>query len=140
MNTLTRWLAFSSSLAIALGAAGAAFAQVVAVSPTSQTIQLSGKSGGDKKDNSCAGFIASAPNHIIQVTADTNLQFTLQAQGGQPALLIRSAAGQDFCVPADSYSGGKVQIPGRWSKGNYSVFVGDRAHGSYPYTLSISRS
>lgn len=139
MKTLTRWLAIPTSLAIVVGSMSIALSQIVAVTPTSQPIQLTGTSGGDKKDASCAGYIASSPNHVIQVTEDSNLQFTLQA-AGSPALLIRSSTGQDFCVPADSYSGGKVQIPGRWSKGNYSVFIGDRAHGRHPYTLLVSRS
>jgi hypothetical protein len=138
MKTLIRWLAIPTTLAIALGTIDSVLSQTIAISPTSQTIQLSGTSGGDKKDKSCAGYIGSAPNHVIQVTEDSNLTFTLKASGGQPALLIRSAAGKDFCVPADSYSGGKVDIPGRWGKGNYSIFIGDRANGKHPYTLSIS--
>jgi hypothetical protein len=139
MNKLTRWLAIPTTLAIALGTTTAALSQMVAITPNSPTIELTGMSGGGNKDKSCAGYIAATPNHTIQITEDSSLQFTLQASGGQPALLIRSASGQDFCVPADSYSGGKVQIPGRWSKGNYSVFVGDRANGQHSYTLTISR-
>jgi hypothetical protein len=76
---------------------------------------------------------------VVQVAEDANLRITLQA-GGQPSLLIRNPSGQEFCVPADSYSGGKIDIPGRWTKGNYSVYVGDRSNGQYPYTLSISHN
>ncbi len=126
-------------LAIALGTASEALSQTVAITSTSPVIQLNGTSGGAKKDAGCAGFIAAAPNHVIQVAEDANLQFTLQSSG-EPSLLIRSASGQVFCVPADSYSNGKITIPGRWSKGTYSVFVGDRANGQHPYTLSISHS
>lgn len=140
MNKQTWWLAIPTALAIGLGTIETALSQTVAVSPNSRPIELSGMSGGGNKDKSCAGFIAAAPNHTIQVTADSSLQFTLQAAGGQPALLIRGANGQDFCVPADSLSGGKIQIPGRWSKGNYSIFVGDRANGRHSYTLTISPS
>ena len=140
MKTFRRWLSIPIAAAIALGSASTVLSQAVAITPNSQTIQLNGTSGGSKQDGKgCAGSIAAAPNHVVQVTEDTNLQFTLQSSG-EPALLIRSSSGQDFCVPADSYSNGKITIPGRWNKGTYSVYVGDRAKGQHPYTLSISRS
>jgi hypothetical protein len=140
MKSFSYWFGVPLALAIALGAASTALSQPVAINSSSPAVQLNGTSGGSQKDSKgCAGFIAPAPNHVIQISEDTNLQFTLQSSG-QPALLIRSAAGQDFCVPADSYSNGKVTIPGRWVKGTYSVYVGDRANGQHSYTLSISRS
>lgn len=138
MNTLKRWLAVPTLLAIALSSAAALSQTVVAITANSQTIELRGTSGGSKKTSSCAGYISPSPNHVIQVAEDTNLRITLQA-GGQPALLIRNPEGQDFCVPADSYSGGRIDIPGRWTKGTYSLFVGDRGNGQYPYALSIIR-
>ncbi|MDX2239128.1 MAG: hypothetical protein NW224_00415 [Leptolyngbyaceae cyanobacterium bins.302] len=125
--------------AIATAAISPALSQPITVSPTSQPIQVSGMSGGSQKDKSCAGFIAASPNHTVQVTEDADLRFVLQGSG-QPALLIRSSTGQNFCVPADSYSQGKVEIPGRWRRGTYSVFVGDRANESHSYTLLISRN
>jgi hypothetical protein len=117
----------------------AAVSQSIAITPNSQPVEVNGTSGGTQKDKSCAGYIAASPNHTVQVMEDSNLLFRLQSSG-QPALLIRSATGQDFCVPADSFSGGKVEIPGRWSRGKYLVFVGDRAGGQHSYTLSISRN
>lgn len=140
MKTLARWLAIPATMALSLSVADIALSQLIAITPSSSTVQVKGTSGGTQADASCAKHIAGSPNHVIQVTEDTNLRFSLQAVGGEPALLIRSATGQDYCVPADSDSGGKVTIPGRWSKGNYSVFVGDRANGQFPYTLSISRN
>ncbi len=138
MNKYNLWLAIPTAIMVTLGGATAALSQArVAITPGSQTIELKGISGGSQKDKSCAGYIASTPNHMIQVEADTNLRLTLQAPG-QPALLIRSPSGQEFCVPADSYSGGRVDMPGRWTKGVYAVFVGDRANGQNPYTLSIT--
>jgi hypothetical protein len=132
------YLAIPTAFAIALGGANAAMSQAVAISSGAATVELSGKSGGSRVDGSCAGNIAATPNHTLTIPQDMNLRFTLQAKGGQPALLIRSASGQNFCVPADSYSEGRVVIPGRWEQGNYSIFVGDRANGSHSYTLSIS--
>ena len=139
MNTFKRWLAVPALLTIALSGTTALSQSTVAVTPDSQPIELRGTSGGSKKSNTCAGNIAPSPNHLIRVTEDTNLRITLQA-GGQPALLIRNPAGQDFCVPADSYSGGRIDVPGRWIKGTYSVFVGDRNNGQHPYALSIARN
>jgi hypothetical protein len=124
------------ALAIALGNVKAAISQTIKISSNSQPVQVSGQSGGDQL-NKCAGYISPTPNHVIQVTEDANLRFVLQG-GGQPALLIRGTNGQSFCVPADSYSDGKIEIPGRWPKGIYSVYVGDRANGHHAYTLGIS--
>ncbi|NJP08384.1 MAG: hypothetical protein HC866_02030 [Leptolyngbyaceae cyanobacterium RU_5_1] len=139
MNTVKRWLVIPIAIAILLGTAKVSFGQQITVSPGSQPIQVSGTSGGNQKDNGCAGYISTSPNHVVQVTEDADLRFVLQG-AGQPALLIRSSTGQNFCVPADSYSGGKVEIPGRWRKGTYSVYVGDRANGHHSYTLLISQS
>ena len=136
MKSHKRWSVVPTAIAAVLTLAGVASSQMVAVSPNSSKVTLDGTSGGSKKDPGCAGFIADVPNHTIQVTADSNLLFSLQG-AGQPTLLITGAQGQTVCVQADSLSGGKIEVPGRWSKGNYSVYVGDRAQGRNPYKLSI---
>lgn len=139
MLNLRQLPAIPIALVLAIATIKPALSQPITVSSTSQPIQLSGNSGGNQKDSSCAGFIAPSPNHVIQVVEDADLRFVLQG-AGQMALLIRSSTGQSFCVPADSYSQGKVVIPGRWHKGTYSVFVGDRANESHSYTLQIAQS
>ncbi len=135
-----RWSLIPLALAIALGSSEIAMSQPIMISSASLPVQVSGTSGGNQKDAGCAGYISATPNHVIQVTEDADLRFDLQGSGGQPALLIRGSTGQNFCVPADSYSNGKIEIPGRWRKGTYSVYVGDRTNGHYSYTLSISRN
>ncbi|HEY9617269.1 MAG TPA: hypothetical protein V6C64_10530 [Microcoleaceae cyanobacterium] len=140
MNTAIRWLIVSASVAGVLASTGRGLAQTIAINSGSNPIQVTGVSGGEQKDAGCAGYITATPNHKIEITEDSDLKFVLQANGGQPTLLIRSSTGQDFCVPSDKYSGGKVEIPGRWSKGTYDIFVGDRNQGHSPYTLSISRN
>jgi hypothetical protein len=137
MKSYLRWSVVPTAIAAVLALAGLASSQTVTIAPNSSAVTLNGTSGGSVKDSGCAGFIASSPNHTIQVTADSNLRFKLQG-AGQPTLLISGAQGQTVCVQADSLSGGKIEIPGRWSKGNYSVYVGDRAQGRNPYTLSIT--
>lgn len=139
MLSLNRLLAIPLATVMIAASSSSALSQPITISPTSQPIQVSGKSGGNQKDGGCAGFIAASPNHLVQVTEDTDLRFTLQGTE-RMALLIRSSTGQSFCVPADSYSQGKVEIPGRWRRGTYSVFIGDRANESNSYTLLISRN
>lgn len=137
MQASLRWSILPTTIAAVLAMSGMAFSQTVSIAPNAQPVSLSGISGGAKKDSGCAGFIADRPNHTVQVTADSNLKFTLQGSG-EPTLLITGTQGQTFCVQADRLSKGKVEIPGRWTKGTYSVFVGDRAQGRNPYTLSIA--
>lgn len=137
MKSHKRWSVVPTTIAAVLALAGVASGQVVAIAPNSPEVTLSGTSGGAKKDPGCAGFVAETPNHTIQVTADSNLRFSLQGTG-QPTLLIRGTKGQTVCVQADSMSNGKIEIPGRWSKGDYLVYVGDRAQVSNPYKLSIT--
>jgi len=139
MVNVRQWFVTPIAIAMTVTSINPVLAQMITIAPNSQPVQVNGMSGGSKKDASCAGFIAPSPNHVVQLTEDTDLRFALQG-AGQPALLIRSSTGQSFCVPADPYSNGKVEIPGRWRKGKYSVFVGDRANESHAYTLLISRS
>ncbi|MER3432622.1 MAG: hypothetical protein C4288_04130 [Leptolyngbya sp. ERB_1_1] len=136
MQASLRWSILPTAIAAVLAVSEMAFSQIVSIAPNAQPISLSGTSGGTKKDPGCAGYISDRPNHTVQVTTDSNLKFTLQGSG-EPTLLITGAQGQTFCVQADRLSKGKVEIPGRWTKGSYSVFVGDRAQGRNPYTLSI---
>lgn len=139
MLSLNRLFAIPLAASIMAVSSSPALSQPITISPNSQPIQVNGVSGGNQKDSGCAGFIAASPNHLVQVTEDTDFRFVLQGTE-KMALLIRSSNGQSFCVPVDSYSQGKVEIPGRWRKGTYSVFVGDRANESHSYTLLISRN
>ncbi|NDJ16301.1 hypothetical protein [Myxacorys almedinensis] len=137
MKLSAQWSIIPTAIATVFALSGLAASQPVSISPGSQSISLSGTSGGTRKDAGCAGYIAKMPNHTIQVTADTNLRLSLQGAGA-PTLLITGLQGQNICLQADKLSKGKIEIPGRWTKGTYSVFVGDRAQGQNPYTLSIA--
>jgi hypothetical protein len=137
MNASLRWSVIPTAIAAVLAIAQLASSQTVSITPDSEPVSLTGTSGGSKKGPGCSGFIADGPNHTIQVTADSNLRFTLQGSG-EPTLMIAGAQGQNFCVQADRLSNGKIEIPGRWTKGNYSIFVGDRTQARNPYTLSIA--
>lgn len=138
MQASLRWSILPTTIAAVFAMAGiAASQQTVSIASNAQAVTLNGTSGGDKKDPGCAGFVSDRPNHTVQVTADSNLTFTLQGSS-DATLLITGGQGQNFCVQADRLSNGKVEIPGRWTKGDYSVFVGDRKGGRNPYTLSIA--
>ena len=137
MKASFRWSVIPTVIAAVLAMAQFASSQIVSIASNSQPVSLNGTSGGSKKGPGCSGFISEAPNHTIQITADSNLRFTLQG-AGEPTLMITGAQGQTFCVQADRLSNGKIEIPGRWTRGTYQVFVGDRAQGRNPYTLSIA--
>lgn len=93
-----------------------------------------GTSGGAKTSN--CGNISDTPNQVIQVKESLPyLHLSVQSQG-QPTLLVEGPNGR-FCVLGDTALG-RPEISGYWQSGNYFLYVGDRADGQHPYTLSIS--
>lgn len=140
MKTRTQWLVVPTALAINLAVTGATLAEpsVLKINPNFQPdpLVVRGTSGGAKTSD--CGNIAAKPNQVIQVTKPLPyLRLSVQSDG-QPTLLIQGPGGR-FCVLADSYSAGKPEISGYWQPGRYSLYVGDRAQGQHPYTLSISK-
>ncbi|OLP16274.1 hypothetical protein BST81_21985 [Leptolyngbya sp. 'hensonii'] len=115
--------AYSSTLQVGVG-----------LNPDPQVLR--GTSGGSKSSD--CGFIATAPNEVIKVTQPIPyMRFSVQS-AGQPTLLIEGPTGR-FCVLADG-GGAGPQMSGFWAPGTYSVYIGDRAKGSNPYTLSLTQS
>ena len=140
MKRFIKWSCFTS-VAISFAVCGATFAQesVVKITPKSEPdpVVVRGTSGG--KESSDCGNIAATPSQIIQVTeALPYLRLQVKSQG-EPTLLIEGPGGRRFCVLADTQGGESPEIAGYWEEGNYSLFVGDRAQGQHPYTLSISQ-
>jgi hypothetical protein len=136
MNAM-RWSIVPTIFATVLATAGVGWSQSVAsVSASSGVVPLSGTS---LPVNSCTGAVPKTPSHVVKVTEDSNLRFTVESQASsQPTLLIRSETGKQFCVQANEFSGGRVEIPGRWGLGSYLIYVGDRAQQKVPYQLTIS--
>lgn len=139
MKTRIDWLVVPIALAVSLAVTAASLAEapVVRITPNldPDPLVVSGTSGGEKSSD--CGNIAAAPNHVVQVTeALPYLRLSVQS-AGQPTLMIDGPGGH-FCVLADSYSQGNAEISGYWKAGKYSLYVGDRAQGQHPYTLSIS--
>lgn len=140
MKKHINWLVFSSvAISFAMTVTTLAQASVVQVTAKLEPdpLVVRGRSGGEKSTD--CGNIAGSPSQIIQVKESVPyLRFSLQSEG-EPTLLIEGPEGRRFCVIADTKSGESPEIAGYWEAGRYSVYVGDRAQGQHPYTLSITR-
>lgn len=91
-----------------------------------------GTSGGGQNSGDC-GSISAAPNLQLQLTEQfTYLRFTVQG-AGQPTLLIEGPTGR-FCGLA------QPEISGFWKPGTYNIYVGDRAGGQHPFSLSVTKN
>ncbi len=140
MKTRTHGLIVPVVLAINLAFTQVTLAEAPVVQINSKfqpdPLVVRGTSGGAKSSD--CGNIAAKPNQVIQVKEPLPyLRLTVKS-AGQPTLLIQGPGGR-FCVLADRYSGGNPEISGYWQKGRYSLYVGDRAQGQHPYTLSVSQ-
>jgi hypothetical protein len=142
VNTLRRWTLLGSTIAVLtiglnLSSANYSTAQSAALTlQTGQTTTFEGTSSGPIQDKTCAGFIAKDANHRIKLDRSSNLSFTLEG-ANDATLLIIGSNDQRFCVQADPVSKGKVAIPGRWSTGNYDIFVGSRSGTRASYKVTI---
>lgn len=136
----TNWLVAPTALAITLAVTGVTLAETPVLQINSNfqpdPLTVRGTSGGAK--GSDCGNIATAPNQVIQVTQSLPYLRLSVESAGQPTLLIDGPSGR-FCVLADRFSGGKPEFSGFWQAGKYSLYIGDRAQGQHPYTLSISQ-
>ena len=129
MKPIDRWMLLPTAIAATFAMATLAAAEVQ--TPLAAAVTVSGSSG---QVQSQCGFIANAPSQVVVVNQATPLRFTVQGQG-QPTLWIRGPV--ERCVMADGYSGGKIEVPGIWEKGTYSVYVGNQVQAGQPYQLSI---
>ncbi|MBD2744576.1 hypothetical protein [Coleofasciculus sp. FACHB-1120] len=140
MKRLREWIVIPTTLALILTGAGAARSDAPVLELSSKLpndpVVLSGASGGQTSSN--CGYISQTPNQVVRITADRidYLRLSIQSSG-EPTLLVDGPGGR-FCVLADSASGDKPEISGVWPQGVYNVYVGDRAGGTHPYTLSIT--
>jgi hypothetical protein len=128
-------VALSIGLTLSVPSASTAQSAILALKPD-QTTTLEGASSGPVQDKICAGYIATAANHRVKVDRASNLNFSLEG-ANDATLLIIGSNDQRFCVQADATSKGKVTIPGRWSMGNYEIFVGSRSGTKANYKLTI---
>ena len=108
----------------------------IAITSTTPAITVDGVSGGSSRDASCGGFIAELPNHTIEITEDSDRKFRVKGNSNT-TLLVLNSQGKRFCVQADEFSGGEAELPGRWKKGTYRVYVGNKNQGRSNYQLTI---
>ncbi|MTJ08594.1 hypothetical protein [Anabaena sp. UHCC 0204] len=98
-------------------------------------MNLTGQSGGVIKTD--CGHIPTIPSQVIEVTESLPyLQLTVESEG-QATLLIDGPGGR-FCVLSDDAEN-RPKLSGYWTKGKYSVYVGELSRRNYNYTLSISQ-
>lgn len=102
-----------------------------------EPLNISGVSGGPNNSGDC-GFVSQAPNHVIQVTQDLHYWRIAVQTAGAPSLMIQGPRGR-FCVLPANAATAIVEFSGYGDKGTYTIFVGDRAQGQHPYSLSISQ-
>lgn len=104
---------------------------------TNKTIK--GQSGGSVDSQGC-GFISERPNYEMSLKQKVDyMRFTVQADGGQPTLLVVGPNSEDsFCVLGDEISGLKPEISGVWEVGYYQIYVGDLVGSKHKYILDIS--
>ena len=109
---------------------------IVIAAPTPQAIK--GRTGGTVDSKSC-GFVATTPSYTMSLSRRMDyMRMLVDAQGGQPTLLIVGPKGNDrFCVLGDAHIGLKPEISGVWEPGKYNVYVGDRYGEQHPFTLRI---
>ena len=102
-----------------------------------QTIQ--GQTGGPVNSKGC-GYIASSPNHTLDISQRVDyMRLTVQANGGQPTLLVKGPSSKDsFCVLGDAASGFKPEMSGVWEPGKYQIYIGDLSGKKHQFTLNIS--
>jgi hypothetical protein len=132
---LQKWTVVPTALGLALMSSVAALSAPVQT-PLSAPVIVTGTS--ESSQASQCGFLPATPTQIVRVTeAFTSLRFSVRG-GSETTLLISGPGGRNQCVMADSFSGGNIEVPGAWEQGTYSIFVGDRAQGSHPFTLSIT--
>lgn len=140
MVLVNKTLVWTLALTSLVGLAGPGLAQnqdqAIRITSNSSVETRTGTSASAQKDSSCAGFIPAQPNYEVTLTEDLDRRFIVQGNPNTTLLVINSK-GKKFCVQADSTSNGKAEIPGRWAKDIYRVFIGARTQGQNPYKLTI---
>jgi len=136
MKLYKKWIVGSTIFVSLVASATVAYGNP-AQTPLQSSVSVSGNTGGAQQSE--CGYVSNTPTQVIRVTeAFAPLRFRVQGDGA-PTLLIVEPNGQTQCLMADSLSGGSIDVPGLRAQGTYSLYVGDRNQGSFPYTLSITQ-
>ncbi len=118
-------LVFSSALAQA--------SNPISINSLSQTVTLQGTASSA----TCGTAAIDKPQHIVEITEDSDRRFRIKGDS-ETTLLLINTQGKRFCVQTDSFSNGEAELTGRWTRGTYKVFVGSRSAAKPSYSLSVS--
>jgi hypothetical protein len=130
-------LALMMSSFMTIGALASQAQTVIAINSNSPVVTVEGSSGGNIRDKSCAGFISDVPNYTVEMTEDSDRRFRIQGNS-DTTLLVLNSQGKRFCVQADDLSAGEAELPGRWKKGTYRVYIGNKTQMRSNYKLMIT--
>jgi hypothetical protein len=140
MKTFKHWMVIPTTLAILLNGVELAQTQPIRIQPGFQPdpLVIRGTSGGLRRNKGC-GMMRARPNHVVRLVNNFNyLRFSVESPEGKPTLLIEGPNGSS-CIQSDRFSRGTIEVPGYWERGTYFIYIGDRAGGQNPYTLSITQ-
>ena len=103
---------------------------------------LTGQAGGSRSaadvHPGCTGHIAQVPDHIVDISAQTDVMFRIRSATDTTMLIIGP---HDDTICADDDDGLNPVIRGTMLPGRYRVFVGtyEQLQTTAEYTLSVSR-
>jgi hypothetical protein len=129
-------LALMLSSLMTIGALASQAQTVISINSNSPVVTVEGNSGGNTQDKSCAGFISDVPNYTVEMTEDSDRQFQIKGNR-DTTLLVLNSQGKRFCVQADELSAGEAELTGRWKKGTYRVYIGNKTQTRSNYKLMI---
>lgn len=119
---------------------GAVDAQTVACGASTNVSVGPSQCDGQSQSNALScNAIPANPSHRISLSSAMAVEISATAKdaNGQPTLMI---AGPDGCFYAiATRSGGTAKIPGLWSSGEHTIYVGDVNGSAHTYTLSITQ-
>jgi hypothetical protein len=121
---------------LSIGTLAAQAQAALTINNSTPAVTVEGTSGGNVRDASCAGFVADTANYTIDMTEDSDRRFRIKGNN-ETTLLILNSQGKRFCVQADDFSGGEAELPGRWKKDKYRVFIGQKTQSRSTYKLTI---
>lgn len=142
MNYMKYWVVFGvKTIVVFMVVATTVHNSPVLAAPKSSTYEqtIQGNSGGPIDSKNC-GFVAATPSYTLSLSKRMDyMRMFVQANGGQPTLLVIGPKQEDsFCVLGDLSAGLNPEISGVWEAGTYQVYVGDRAGEQHQFTLKIS--
>jgi hypothetical protein len=110
------------------------------VGPSHRADALDGMAGGPRRAADlgppCVGWIAEAPDHVIEVLDATDLTVAVQSVG-DTTLVLQGPDGQRLC--ADDGIGLQPALRAPFAPGVWSVYVGAWEEGTrWPYRVTIS--